>query len=301
MEPNNIEVKKDVYALVTDRIIELLEAGTIPWRKPWTERGMPQNLISKRYYRGINLMLLNSLEFSSNLFLTWKQLKTISASVKKGEKGTLVVFSKMVEQEVQKNGTTSIEKRSMLRYYKVFNIEQCTDIPAAFLPTDGNHNEPMQEYDRIVSEMKEPPIIEYNEDEAFYDPDKDIINMPRLESFESSEAYYGTLYHELIHSTGHSKRLNRKGIVENYSFGTEMYSEEELIAEIGACYLKSYTGILIDDLNNSASYIAEWLKVLKNNRRFIVIASGRSQQAVEYILSKSVPSEEAVTSSDVLV
>jgi len=301
MEPNNRDVAKDVYTLVTDRIIELLEAGTIPWRKPWTEQGLPQNLISKRYYRGINLMLLNSLDFHSNLFLTWKQLKTISASVKKGEKGTLVVFRKMIEQEVEKNGKTSIESRSVLRYYKVFNIDQCTDIPSAFLPVESNHNEPMQEYALIASQMKDPPEILHHEDAAFYDPDKDIISMPRLESFESSEAYYGTLYHELIHSTGHSKRLNRKGIVENYDFGTEMYSEEELIAEIGACYLKSYTGIPITDLNNSASYIAEWLKVLKNNRRFIVIASGRSQQAVEYILPKAVPGEEQETSVDVLV
>jgi len=300
MEPNNTEVKKDVYTLVTDRIIELLEAGTIPWRKPWSEKGLPQNLISKRYYRGINLMLLNSLDFSSNLFLTWKQLKTISASVKKGEKGTLVIFRKMVEQEVDKNGKTSIESRSVLRYYKVFNIDQCTDIPSAFLTSDGNKNEPMQEYARIVTEMKDPPRIIHGEDQADYDPFRDIVNMPRFESFESSEAYYGTLYHELIHSTGHSKRLNRKEIVENYDFGTEMYSEEELIAEIGACYLKSYTGIPITDLPNSAAYIAHWLKVLKNNRRFIVIASGRSQQAVEYILPKAVPGEEEETSVEVL-
>ncbi len=300
MEPNNTEVKMDVYALVTNRIIELLEAGTIPWRKPWTEKGLPQNLISKRYYRGINLMLLNSLDFSNNLFLTWKQLKTISASVKKGEKGTLVVFTKMVEQEVIKDGKPTIEKRSVLRYYKVFNIDQCTDIPSAFLLTEGKHNEPMQEYARIVSEMKDPPKIVHKEAKAFYDPGKDIINMPKLKSFESSEAYYDTLYHELIHSTGHAKRLNRKGIVENYDFGTEIYSEEELIAEIGACYLKSYTGIPIADLHNNASYIAEWLKVLKNNQRFIVIASARSQQAVEYILSKDVLSEEQETSGDVL-
>src|SRR5438128_2706093 len=99
MQDNNVPIIKDVYSLVTDKIIEMLEAGTIPWRKPWTEAGLPRNLLSKRPYSGINLLLLNSMAFAHNFFLTWKQIKTIGGSVKKGEKGIIVVFQKMMEKD----------------------------------------------------------------------------------------------------------------------------------------------------------------------------------------------------------
>ena len=285
MQTDNTPVSTDVYSLVTDKIIELLEAGTIPWRKPWTDAGIPKNLISKRPYRGINLLLLNSLGYDQNLFLTWKQLKTIGGSVKKGEKGIIVVFNKMVEREVEKNGEPKIEKKSFIRYYKIFNVAQCTGIPPAFIVHgEPREHEPLFECERIIEEMADCPDIRHEEDEAYYVPALDYINMPNISSFDSSPDYYGTLFHELIHSTGHQKRIGRKEVYQNPHYGTELYSQEELVAEMGSCYLKSHTGIPIAELNNSAAYIRDWLEVFKGDKRFVVMAASKAQQAVEYIL-----------------
>ena len=290
---NNAPVPIDVYSLVTDKIIELLEAGAIPWRKPWTEAGIPRNLISKRPYRGVNLLLLNSLGFEQNQFLTWKQLKTIGGSVKKGQKSILVVFNKVIESQAEKGGETKIAKKSFLRYYKVFNVAQCTDIPNAFLvPGEKREHEPLYECERIIEAMIDCPIIRHEDHEAYYVPAMDYINMPKLSSFDSSQDYYGTLFHELIHSTGHEKRIGRKEVFQNPHFGTEMYSLEELVAEMGSCYLKSQTGIPIADLDNSAAYIKGWLEIFKGDKRFIVTAASRAQQAVEYILKVPEPKGE---------
>ncbi len=297
MKPDNkteqTEKSVDVYELVTNRIIELLESNTVPWRKPWTERGLPQNLITKRPYRGINLMMLNVLDFEHNLFLTFKQLKTIGGSVKKGEKGQFVVFTKMVEEEVETNGKKETKKRSMLRYYRVFNIGQCRDIPDAFIPNDKYENTEITDCTAVIDCMPNAPKIVFKKPDAFYVPSEDYINMPKLKTFKEPDEYYGTLFHELVHSTGHTSRLNRKEVMENPKYGSEPYSLEELVAEIGSCYLKSFTGLDIADMSQNAAYISSWLNVLKNDKRFILKASSRSQQAVEYILnSKAVEEQE---------
>lgn len=282
----------DVYQVVTDRIILLLEQGTVPWRQPWTDKGLPMNAITKRPYRGINMMLLNSLDYGHNLYLTWKQIKTIGGSVLKGETGTVVVFTKMIEKEVEKNGKKEVEKRSILRYYKVFNIAQCKDIPVEFMPKENTEAVPLVECATVIAEMKDAPQIVHKKPDAFYVPSEDYINMPKMKTFQSSEGYYGTLFHELIHSTGHQSRLARKEVYENPKFGTEMYSLEELVAEIGACYLSSYCGLPITDMSNNASYIQSWLSVFKGDTKILIKAASRAQQAVEYILNPKV--EEAV-------
>lgn len=289
MSENNQDKKPvDVYQVVTDRIIELLKQGTVPWRQPWTDKGLPMNAVTKRPYRGINMMLLNTYDFEHNLFLTWKQIKTIGGSVLKGEKGTFIVFTKMVEKEVERNGKKEMEKRSFLRYYKVFNIAQCKDIPVPFLPNENNEVMPLLECASVINEMKDAPEIIHKKPDAFYVPSEDYINMPKMKTFQSSEGYYGTLFHELIHSTGHKNRLGRKEVYENPKFGTEMYSLEELVAEIGACYLNSYCGILIADMSNNAAYIQSWLAVFNGDKKIVMKAASWAQQAVEYILNSKV-------------
>ena len=289
MSDNTNQTEKkpvDVYSLVTNRIIELLEAGTVPWRKPWTEKGIPRNAISKRAYRGINTILLNSCDFPTNLFLTFKQIKTIGGSVLKGEKGIFVVFTKMVEKDVELNGSNQKEKKSMLRYYKVFNVSQCKDIPLEFMPKEsGVDVEPILECTAIIEGMKDAPKIVHKKAEAFYVPSEDYINMPKMKSFKAKEDYYAVLFHELIHATGHQSRLSRKEICENPSFGSVMYSLEELVAEMGSCYLKSYSGLPIADMSNNAAYIKGWLDVFKGDKRILIKAASQGQKAVEYILN----------------
>src|SRR5882672_3277316 len=132
---NNSSTKVDVYQIVTDRIIELLEQGTVPWQKPWTEAGVPANLLSKRPYRGINLWLLLSLNYERNLFLTWDQLKKIGGSVNQGQHGHIVVFWKQVKKQPEELDDKGKPKTTpMLRYYKVFNVEQCRDVPKDLIP-----------------------------------------------------------------------------------------------------------------------------------------------------------------------
>ena len=282
----NIEQNIDVYSLVTNRIIELLEAGTIPWQKSWTSKGIPRNFITKRPYRGINTLLLNSSDFNHNLFLTWKQIKTIGGSVLKGEKGNCIVFNKMLEKEVKENGRTRIDRTFFLRYYKVFNISQCKDLPKEFLPKENEEHERLASCDVIVDGMENKPRIEVKGRQAFYHPGEDYINIPPLKVFKTAEAYYSVLFHELVHSTGHKSRLNRTEVVEKIVFGSESYSLEELTAEIGACFLKSLSGLPMVDLSNNVAYIQNWLEVLRNDKRFIIKASSRAQRATDYILNR---------------
>jgi len=282
---NNFNHKThDVYGIVNDRIIEHLENGVIPWQQPWTEAGLPKNLVTGKNYRGINVWLLNTLNYSQNSFLTFKQVKDLDGSVKKGEKAQVVVFWKWVEKENKETGEK--EKAPILRYYKVFNIDQCAGIPKEKLPpVVEKNNKPLETCEKIVNEMPKCPDIRHKEHSAFYNKSEDFVNVPRMEAFKDSESYYSTLFHELVHSTGHNERLNRKELITNKAFGSEDYAREELTAEMGASYLKSYAGIPIKKLENNAAYIQSWLKRLKEDKRFIVHASAQAQKATDYILN----------------
>lgn len=295
------EQKIDVYQIVTDRIISQLQAGVVPWQKPWTEAGIPRNLLTGRAYRGINTWMLASYGFEKNLFLTWNQIKELGASVKKNEKSQLVVFWKTIQKDADTQGETKTKKKPLLRYYTVFNVAQCNDIPAHLVPEIVKPQQPIKHCEAIMENMSSPPKLQHKQQEAWYNPPTDVINMPRRKSFESPEAYYGTLFHELIHSTGHTSRLNRKELGDG--FGTEPYSREELTAEIGACFLKSHTGIGNATFENSISYIDAWLGKLKNDKRLIVMASSHAQKAVDYILNykhNEHPHEEKQTAPEMV-
>jgi antirestriction protein ArdC len=285
---NTSSTKLDVYQLVTDRIIELLEAGTVPWQKPWAEAGIPMNAISKRAYRGINLWLLLSLNYERNLFLTWDQLKKIGPSVNQGQHGHVVVFWKQVKKQPEELDDKGKPKTTpMLRYYKVFNVEQCRDVPKDLIPELVNDVvDPILECEAIISTMPDSPLLIFKGKKAYYDILKDQVVLPQLKSFKSPESYYSTFFHELVHSTGAEKRLGRKSIVEMAEFGSEPYSMEELIAELGASYLNSFTGILNKQIENSAAYIGSWLQKFKSDKRFIITASGQAQKAVDLILNR---------------
>jgi antirestriction protein ArdC len=290
----------DIYAIVTDKIINLLDRGIIPWRKPWHGRGAPCNLLTMRPYRGINVLLLNMLGYKQNYFLSFNQVKAIGGSVKKNEKSQLVVFWKYLgkNNETATEETAEKKSRRVLRYYHVFNVEQCTGIPDRFIPpVPQNANDPITLCEQTVLGMPNRPDICHLDNEAYYVPTEDYVNMPDIEYFTKSEAYYATLFHELVHSTGHSSRLDRKGITEKTTYGTELYSTEELIAELGSCYLQSHTGAVYDQLANSAAYIQGWLKKLREDKRCIIYASNCAQKASDYILNIHPSDADADTSN----
>lgn len=276
--------KFDLYQTITDRIIELLEQGVIPWRKPWSSAGPPMNAITKHPYSGINLWLLMGLDYESNLFLTFDQAKRLGGMVNKGEKGHLITFW-MLWDRGKKEGEETEDKIPFLRYYRVFNIDQCSGIPVS---VRESHYErqlyPVATCEGIVQSMPNAPQIRFDKAKPYYHPKDDYINMPPMLRFNDSESYYSTLFHEMIHSTGHESRLKRKSLTEMAEFGSPTYSFEELVAELGSCYLCSHAGIDQHELKNSAAYIKGWLTQLKCNYAYIVLASSQAQKAVDYIL-----------------
>jgi len=279
----------------------LTEQGNVPWRQTWTNSGFPKNLITKRPYRGINVWLLLSLNYSQNLFLTYKQIKEAGGKIKQGEKSCPVVYWNWIEPKP--NDPEGTKAKPLLRYFLVFNVEQCEGLPASLFPKDSiveQENHPIETCSLIIEQMPKKPDIKHKENRAYYHPFFDFINMPKINSFEDSEAYYETLFHELIHSTGHKDRLNRKEVVQQASMGGELYSIEELIAEIGACYLSSFCGMSQKNFSNNVAYIEGWLSKLKSDKRFIIYASGNAQKAVDYILNISSEVEDQIPQGDLV-
>ncbi|MCL6444612.1 MAG: ssDNA-binding domain-containing protein [Alicyclobacillus sp.] len=268
----------NVYEIVTDRIIKQLEQGVIPWRRPWTEHGYrPVNWKTMKPYRGVNCFLLPPGEYA-----TFKQVTEGGGTVKKGAKANIVVFWKWVEKEDEETGEK--ERIPILRYYNVFEINtQCEGLTSK-RKTAGFDHDPIEEAEKIVARYKDGPKIYFRPDRAFYRPSEDFVSVPPMSDYPKPEEYYSTLFHELVHSTGHEKRLNREGITNMKMFGDENYSKEELVAELGSAMLCGVAGIVNETIDNSAAYIAGWLKALKNDKRLIVSASSQAQRAADHIL-----------------
>ncbi|WP_332086199.1 ArdC family protein [Paenibacillus sp. GYB006] len=267
-------MKKSVYEIVTERILELLAAGVVPWRRPWVVSGAV-NWISQRPYRGINTLLLPPGEYA-----TYKQLTEAGGSVK-GAKSQIVVFWRWLEKEDADTGEA--EKIPMLRYYRVFDIKDCEGIKSKRKEVSFDHD-PIAEAEAIVDGYADAPPIGFASGRAYYMPSPDRVSVPPIQDYPKAEEYYSTLFHELIHSSGHQSRLNRPGIEEYAAFGDENYSKEELIAEIGAAMLCATCGIDNSTIENSAAYIQSWHRKLKNDPTLIVKAAGQAQKATDYIL-----------------
>lgn len=283
--------KKNVYDLVTDRIINLLESGVIPWRKPWKMSGRTNdqgamNWFTGRPYNGINQMLLGW----SGEWATFNQISNAGGKVKKGEKAQMVVFFNMFEKE-KENG--EVDKIPVLKNYSVFEISQCeglsSKLPPVQVDPDEEELDPIQQAEELVTGFMNAPDIIYKSGRAFYQNFFDRVSVPPMNDYNRPEEFYCTLYHELIHSTGHERRLNRKF---GNKFGDENYSKEELVAEIGAAVLCTMAGIEHATIENSAAYIQNWLTALKNDRRMIVTAAGQAQKAVEYMVGSKGKKEE---------
>ncbi|MBI5189932.1 MAG: DUF1738 domain-containing protein [Nitrospirae bacterium] len=263
-----------------------LEEGTVPWRQSWAfKAGPPRNLVSQKNYRGINIFMTGSQGYESPYWLTFKQARERGGSVREGEKGTPIVYcDKVRKQEVDGNGEVSEREVSFLRYYTVFNIAQVDGVAAPALDVVERPFEPIAACERIVAGMPHPPALKGGMGQAYYRPRVDTVYMPRPEIFESEEEYYSTLFHELVHSTGHETRLGRRPSTEPRRVGDSEYSKEELVAEMGSSFLCGTAGIENATIDNSAAYIQGWLKALRDDRKMVILAAAAAQKAADYIL-----------------
>lgn len=290
--------KRDIYQDVTDRILQLLDEGTAPWRQPIKRRrdqdGFPKSLSTGKPYRGINTLLLAMTGwaegYDSTYWATFNQIKKEGGRVCKGERSTLVVFWKQAAATDQETGDEI--KIPVLRHYQVFNAEQCEGVstPDAEPEPEDKQAEPfvpIQAAADIVAGYPSPPTIEHGGSSASYSPGFDRIKIAQPARFESSESYYATLFHELAHSTGHQSRLNRDLGHRTSPFGSPDYSREELVAEMGSAFLCAAAGISPPTIEQSAAYVDGWRRKLSSDKRLVIQAAGQGQRAVDYVLGVS--------------
>lgn len=283
-----------VYAIVTERITKSLKAGVIPWRKPWKGGGAPKSLSTGRVYSGVNRLMLDPMVsgFSSCWWGTFNELRSRGGSVRKGSKASICVYWKLLKSTDKKTG--EVKMVPFLRYYSVFNLDQCEGVeaPEAGVPTVAEFV-PIEECERVVAGMPNAPsIADDGCGSCYYQPAKDSVHMAKRGTFVSPEAYYATLFHELVHSTGHKSRLGRLDKWD--SFGSKGYAREELVAELGAAFLAADCHIDTAPIQESESaYIGSWLRRLAEDERLIVVAAGAASKAADYIHGRMAGAVEA--------
>ena len=284
----------NVYEIITNKIVEALDAGKVPWRKPWYSMNTEhQNVESSHAYRGINPCLLSCSGRSTPFWATFNQIKKAGASVQAGEKGSLVVFWKVnqqtQEEEEDKDEKTGRKTYLLLRFYKVWNLDQIENAPVRWtakldraldLLTDKRTSSPVAEAEAIWEAMLNRPG-KVDAESPWYHPADDIIGIPGAEMFHTDADYYSAFFHELAHSTGHASRLARVGIQVRHDRQDIEY--EELVAEFGSAFLCSECGLSPAVIQNQTAYIQNWTKALTANPKWIVMAAAAGQRAVDYI------------------
>ena len=295
--------RKDVAQDVTDLIIAALEAGTVPWQRPWASAGsLPRSMATGKVYRGINVLLLGLYSdlagYDSPWWGTYKQIAAQGGQVRKGEKAsTVVLYTTFDKDEVAPTGETVTKTIPLLRSFNVFNADQADGLPAKFttpIELPGTELERLEHAEAVVAGyIANGPSLTHGGDRACYSPRADAVSMPELAAFKSAEGYYSTLFHELTHSTGHASRLEREGIAgEGHAFGDTTYAAEELIAELGAAMLCATVGIeQAATIPASAAYIANWLTALRNDKKLVLTAAKHAQRATDLIAPPTVTAE----------
>lgn len=285
----------DVYQIVTDRIIEQLEQGYIPWQKPWlTFRQGAFNRVTKRPYSILNQMLLNK----EGEWATFKQWTSLGGKIKKGAKSSVVVFWKIQKIEDMEDDEPVIKQIPLLRYYNVFHISDVEGVEPLNDEPELYDTSPIEVADKVFMDYITREQIKLDiskQNKACYCPSLDSLTLPLMEQFENAEAFYSTAFHESVHSTMKKDRCDREEENKGAFFGSEDYSKEELVAEIGSSALMNNVGIETENtFKNSAAYIQNWLKVLKNDKKFIISASSKAEKAVKYILGETEDEFQAV-------
>ena len=277
--------KMTVPEIVLKRIMDQMEAGVVPWHRPW-QNGLAKNLVSGRAYTGTNQMLLGSDDrFSSPYWLTYNQNKQLLGTILEGEQSTPVIFLKSTSYEDKDTGKKKAGR--IMRFYNVWNVEQTygidhkrlTEFAMSQMKTEVAT---VEAADAIVAGYTKPPSIAHDSIKAYYVPSTDEVHMPKRADFETSGGYYGTLFHELCHSTGHEKRLHRK---TGCRFDNDhSYSMEELVAELGAAILCAEAGVSNERLiENTAAYIDGWLTVFRDKPETLMSAASAGGKAVLWI------------------
>lgn len=299
MEKTNTKV--NVYQMVTDRIIEKLKSGIIPWHQPWggvkgNTDGMAISYVTRRAYSMLNQWLLGE----PGEYLTFNQIKQLGGTIKKGEKSKFVVFYTRAEYKIkdEKTGEETLASYPLLRYYNVWHLSQTDGIPTK-VGTETKDDKPMMDSnaDAVILAylMRETSLKFQNNkpsDRAYYSPSLDMVVVPMPEQYKQIAEYYSTTFHELTHSTMKESRCNREEVRGGVFFGSETYSREELVAEMGSAMLCSATGVDTEkSITNSAGYIQSWMKSLRNDPKMIVWASARAEKAARYILG--IPDEKS--------
>lgn len=287
----------DVYEIITERIIAELEKGSIPWEKPWVNTSgtaVARSHNDGRVYSILNQMLLGI----PGEYVTYKQAQAEKGTVKKGAKSSPIFFwSMMTKAKTDKDGNARTDKDGkplmatipFLKYYNVFHIEDTEGIQPKYVFSKGPvaHNVEKEEIEAVMrSYLSRSGVTlrHYEQGQAYYSPGQDEVIMPHMNQFHNAESYYAALFHELGHSTGAEKRLNRK---MGGSFGSKEYGAEELVAEITSAVLCNHFGIDTAKIQrNTAAYVQNWLRVLKNDKRMIVSAAGKAEKAVKLILNQ---------------
>ena len=280
----------DLYAEITGRIMAELEQGCIPWHKTWVSAGAAISHATGKPYSMLNQFLLGR----PGEYLTFRQAAEEGGFVRKGEKSRLVVFWKWIEETDQDTG--EVTKHPWQRYYNVFHIDQCEGIKPRYDKLPMNPASPDAQAEAIADAYilrSGVKLRVLHSAHAYYTPSEDSVTVPEITQFTETAEYYSVLYHELTHSTGHASRLNR--LHAGAAMGSDEYSAEELVAEMGAAFLVHTVGLETpSSFRNNSAYIQGWLKVLKNDKRLIVTAAGKAEKAVRMILG-----EEAVQHDDV--
>ena len=301
------------YDVITKAIIAALDRGTVPWQKPWQKPrrdgfnpNIAHNAVTGKAYRGLNVVTLWAVSeekgYRSNTWLTFKQAKQLGGSIRKGEKAATVTWWDVITKEVEDEKTREIKAKKIfyVRLYFVFNLEQTDGVTlpkkiAAQQPEELPEDDGFDVIDAAQSIVdgflgsdNAPTLQHHDQDRAYYSPVGDYVRLPLRTAFQEPSGYYATAFHELGHSTGHHTRLKRldKDAAKLAPFGSEDYSKEELVAELTSAFLSAEVGV--DNTRaNSASYIAGWLRVLKDDTSLVSKAATKAQQAANLILSGS--------------
>ena len=289
-------MKQDIYTEVTNRIIDQLEKGVVPWHSPYFSKvGFPKNFASGKPYHGINVFLLASLRYTSPWFLTYLQAQELGGHVRKGEKGSLVIkYGTYKKEEGAANPGECEETRRYLKGYTVFHASQIEGVsfPQAEALPELPAGAACDRARATVAGMPKAPAIREGSAIPCYRRNSDSVHMPERRFFTGEEAYYSTLFHELAHSTGHESRLARKSLMDNKGIDAEgearkVYAEEELVAEMAASFLCAHAGIIEAEFSNSAAYLQGWIDSLKSKdaKGWIIRAASQAQKAADFILN----------------